>query len=1202
MNCPACGATTGVDAKFCASCGHALRGPEDERRVVTVLFADLVGFTSLSEQLDPERVKNLVDRCFERLAAEITAFGGRVDKIVGDAVVALFGAPVAHEDDAERAVRAALRLHQVVQAEAAESGQELRLRIGINTGEVLVGAMRAAGSITAMGDVVNTAARLQTAAEPGQVLVGPSTHAATIDAIAYEPLGDLAVRGRVETVEAWVAQAPVVEPGSRRRRNDVTLVGRDHEMALLHHAVEASITHDRALLILLVADVGVGKSRLADEIAGWAVDTFRAVPAKGRCLPYGEANVWWPVADALRGALGVDVGAGIDEARRSVRAAVVRTLPADTADDEHDRVTDGMLNLLGFEATVEAEPATVREEIGRALGLYLNAVSSRRPVVFQVSDLHWADEVLLRLIDHVIENVANRPAVLVATARPDLLDRWQPSPGRHNALVLHLDPLDREAARRLLDELAGRPLPEHVADDVLDRSGGNPFFLEELVSLLEAPAGSAGEDAAGAGSHAGELPATLRGLVTARLDALDPEVRGLLQHAAVIGPRGPVMGLRELSRALHPVRGADIDGPLEVLVDEGILDVEDDRWAFRSYLVRDVSYQAITKGDRVKVHHGIARWLEDTYGDQRPRPAWLVDQLAHHFGAVVTLGTELGVIGRSPDLSTDLRDRARRWTVAAAAQARRDQAVPAAIQRYDQAIALAELDPSTTDADLADLHVMRADVGVEAWDFAVASESVDRIEALAPEGESAIRAAALALRGRLAQRRGDVESSLGHLVAAEEMYGRLDLVAERSVTLRHLTLVQIFAGRMDDARESAERSRAGFEAIGDRAGEGWVVQHLAWIAFMQGDRSTAEARSSEAIELFARVNDVRGLAWARGLQAWVRFQGHRIEEAAELATGVLEEARSRRDPWATAMMTTLLASIRLWLGSTDDAVDLARDAHRGFVAIGDPFGIAQSAAVLGRSLVMAGRVDEGVAYLGDVSSDLVRATRIAIAAQLGEPERADVPGATTASVIDQRVADALLALQRGDLAAAGAQLDVDGPGDPDTNLWAARAMWLAASGRDGSDEMADAVDGAPSATYLDRAVAEIAAALRAAAVGDGDTAAVRFERARKVIEPTGDRVARNAYRVAAELARDHLGAGWSSSEDQRRPGWSLPGAEAHGWQVLFEAILGAGATTAGGLTPPTTGWVAGCSGGRASSCPTPWGTSPWRPRRTRRGR
>ena len=250
-------------ARFCPSCGHATTSPDDERRVVTVLFADIVGFTTLSETLDPERVKRLVDSWFERLVADITDFGGRVDKIVGDGILALFGAPIAHEDDAERAVRAALRMQETL-ADMAERaaggpGPKVQMRIGVNTGEVLVGAMRADGAITAMGDVVNTASRLQTAARPGEVLVGPSTHALTVHAIAAERRGLLTARGRDAPVEAWSAVRALLPPGQRPDRDQVPLVGRNRELGLLDAAVATALGHQRAFLGVIVGDTGRGQ-------------------------------------------------------------------------------------------------------------------------------------------------------------------------------------------------------------------------------------------------------------------------------------------------------------------------------------------------------------------------------------------------------------------------------------------------------------------------------------------------------------------------------------------------------------------------------------------------------------------------------------------------------------------------------------------------------------------------------------------------------------------------------------------------------------------------------------------------------------------------------------------------------------------------------------------------------------------------------
>src|SRR3954452_14202705 len=326
--CPACGAPAVEGSRFCASCGQPLTRRSDERRVVTVLFADLVGFTSMAEARDPEHVKNLVDRCFERLVLDIAAYGGQVDKIVGDAILALFGAPIAHEDDAERAVRAGLAMQRTLEEWAKTPDEKgLRLRIGVNTGEVLVGALRAGGDYTAMGDVVNSASRLQTAAQPGQVLVGPATVAATRQVVRYTSLGPLVVKGREEPIEVCVAEEVLLPPGARPNRGRAPLVGRDAELGLIAHAIDATATRRRAHLLLLIGEAGMGKTRLAEEAAAKAECEHDALVLEGRCVPYGEANVWWPVAEALRAGCAITADDPLDVARERCTDAVAVAMP-----------------------------------------------------------------------------------------------------------------------------------------------------------------------------------------------------------------------------------------------------------------------------------------------------------------------------------------------------------------------------------------------------------------------------------------------------------------------------------------------------------------------------------------------------------------------------------------------------------------------------------------------------------------------------------------------------------------------------------------------------------------------------------------------------------------------------------------------------------------------------------------------------------
>ncbi|MCU1352898.1 MAG: Adenylate cyclase, partial [Acidimicrobiales bacterium] len=696
MICPACGAPVSDGARFCASCGREVRPPGDERRIVTVLFGDLVGFTSLSENLDPEQVKNVVDRCFDRLATDVREFGGQVDKVIGDAIVAMFGAPIAHEDDAERAVRAALRMQTTMIGLAAEVGHDLRMRIGVNTGEVLVGSMRAAGSITTMGDVVNTASRLQSAGRPGDVLVGAATYAGTQAVIRYESRGLLNAKGREEPVETWAALETILPPGYRARRIDVPMVGREHELGLLHHAVETAITHERALFTLLLGDPGLGKTRLAEEVGDWAALTHGATVLEGRCVPYGEANVWWPIAEVLRSGCGVEIDAPAPQARAATARRVAQAFERPETDAEVTRTVDGLMILMGYETSKGADPASMRDEAVRSIVAFVEQSTRHAPLVLQLSDLHWADDLVLDLIKELFERLHHCPAVVIATARPALSERWGPSPGRHNSLVLHVDPLGREAAGRLLEALMCRMPSAEVADALVERSGGNPFFLEELVSLLDdGEAVTAGTGPHGSTRFA-ELPDTLRGLVAARLDDLDADSKIVLQDAAVIGRHSVVSGLRQMAAKMG--RAVDVDAGVRVLVDKEILVVEGGEWSFRSDLVREVAYQTITKSDRVKRHLGIAMFLEHEVWPNHPSSATLVDQLAAHYGTAVELAAELGVRAELPE---GVCERALTWVTTAAEQARVGGVLPTAIRLFTQALGLVDDDrPSAARARL----------------------------------------------------------------------------------------------------------------------------------------------------------------------------------------------------------------------------------------------------------------------------------------------------------------------------------------------------------------------------------------------------------------------------------------------------------------------------------------------------------------------
>jgi class 3 adenylate cyclase/tetratricopeptide (TPR) repeat protein len=1174
MRCPSCGAGVGGGARFCASCGHALVSRGDERRIATVLFADLVGFTTLSESRDPEQVKNLVDACFERLVRDVTSFGGQVDKIIGDAIVALFGAPVAHEDDAERAVRAALRMQETVRAYRAETGAPVELRIGVNTGEVLTGALRAGGDYTAMGDVVNTAQRLETVAEPGSVVVGSACHAATHEAIAYRALGSFEVKGRDEAVEAWIATGTLLPPGRRPRRLQTPLVGRDAELGVLANAVDAAVTRQRSHLLLLIGEAGVGKSRLAEEAAAAACRHHDARVLEGRCVPYGEANVWWPIAEALRQACDIAPDGLLVDAEPHARTAVAAALgqPADAPDVV--RVASGLLFLMGYEVPLrEIDPQRAREEASRSVLAFIEGACATRPVVMVLSDLHWADDLVLDLVATLVDRLCRQAFVLVATARQAVTERWSVPTGRHNTVLVNLDPLDAGAAGAMLDALIDREVPDDVRAMLLDRSGGNPFFLEELVALVAAA--ELGSSAAGLGAL-GDLPDTLRGLVAARLDGLDPTERASLEDAAVWGRSGPAKALAMMAE--HSRGVTDFAPVLARLDDKEILEVDGEHWVFRSDLIREVAYGTLTKADRARRHHGIAAYLASTVTDCTEAPERLVDMVAYHFGAAADLVADLGPVHGVPDEVTEL---ALDWLSEAARRAEVAQALPVAERLYSQALRLSGREASTRRAQLL---LGRAGVNAVMRATTEARADVEAAHALAETlGDEAVLARALLVRGEIERAGGDYTGALTTLIEAVDHFQAAGDNRGAADALREIGMVRIFSGQNDEAEAAIRAALAGSREVGDRRGEAWALQHLAWISFVDGRADEAVDRLSRAADTFAEIGDVGGLGWAFGLLAYVCYIQGDLARADELGQQVLIEARERGDRWGEGMMLQLAAGVRCWSGHTAEALEYARESHALFAAIGDRFGQAQSLTTLGRALVALGRVGEGVTILSDALDDSLgdpdskdRTTLVtglaAAAVAIGDPEVAleafdrvrdvDLSGMGVglgAGALERDVAHAMAHLQAGQLDEAVGQLRPMVEPDPVTAspyAVASLALALVVAGDDAAGiELGGLVGTDPRATYMDRAVASMAIALAQARTGDPD-AADRLAEAVDSVERTDDVVARAVMRLAhasvlSELGRDDATA--ASDAAELRLGEL--GLDAPGWRTVMRLAL-----------------------------------------------
>ena len=1074
MQCTSCGSQIPDGARFCQSCGHpvALAQPE-ERRIVTVLFADLVGFTTLAERMDPEQVKRMVDGCFERLVEVVHEFGGKVDKILGDGMLVLFGAPVAHEDDPERAVRAALRMQEILANSLAGSIADsdlIRMRVGINTGEVLVGTL-AGTDYTAMGDVVNTASRLQAEAPPGGVLVGEVTHGLTSQTFRYEPAGQLQPRGREQSLNAWLAQAAIAPPGSRtRRRRDLPIVGRGAELALADAALELVVRDGRGVLLNVTGENGVGKSRLVDEVIARARELGDVSVLEGACVPYGEANVWWPIASALTNYLDLDAGVPLEIARTAASKRAQQMFPSIEPGDTQ-RLVDVFTHLLGYPSPIDRlDPLNARSTIHHTVSMVLEARSQRGPMVLSIDDLHWADPVLLDLFEHLVTSLNRHPFLLITAMRPGNEVVWPPRSERSSVLSVNLQPLSRahtdDLTMSLLDSDA--PRDEQLLDALFERSGGNPLFLLELVALTEA-----------GGGHR-ELPDSLRTLIAARLDQLTTAQRQMVENAAVLGTAGSIIGLENFAREL---KQPFLASTLHELDDLGLLEVRGRRWEFRSDSVRDAAYQTLTKSARAQRHAGVAKALKGAVG--------LLDDRAHHTATAAELVQELGPIDRVP---TTIVSDAVELLTAAADRALEVGSLRIVVRHASRALDLSVADQSSPEV-VAHLRLVRAAAYTEQRAFELAGTDIDALQTIADElGDDTLHAEAFRLRGTLSHAAGRMDDARRELGAAVDLLRHADAPEVLARSLRMRGFIEMLGGSLVDAEWFFGEADELYQTLADERGLAYIEQHRAWIAFLSGDLVAARERLTHAADTHARLGDRNGMGWANGLLAFVEFfQGH-FTEAEALASTVGPEAELRGDVWAAAMMNTLLADLRLWQGKLEEAATLAEKARVRFKQLNDKFGLVQSLAPLVRSQVALGRnaaaqrSSEELLTLADTANNGPYPL-MAVAGAAMHRGNADVAVAMAERAIaeiedmggrafEPNVVLALGFAQLGRLDDALTTLEavpVQGANHPFTH--AVTALVLAASGA-AQQTLAHsaAVTDLPGSTYLDQVFAYVAAA------------------------------------------------------------------------------------------------------------------------------
>jgi len=1028
VSCPSCGTPSVPAARFCFHCGTPLSsaaapgGAEAERRFVTVLFGDLSDFTSWSEDLDPERVGVVTDRVLATLAAVVAEFGGHVDKLTGDGLMAVFGAPTAHEDDAERAVRAAALMQSAVRRvveEESGGGQRLGLRVGLNTGEVLAG-VQAQVSYTVIGDTVNTASRLCDAAGVGAVFAGRDTALATMPIASWRALVPLRLKGKREAVSAY--ELVGLRPASVSRTGlgeGGPVIGREAELGLLvGRAVEVA-DREQPRTVLVSGDAGIGKTRVAQELSRFVGELPGARVLWGRCAPYGEGRDLAAIAEMVRTACGIGDSDDAGTARDRVARTVARLEHPAYAGPVPRAMGERLRVLLGLEVDQAALPReaatpgapTGGDPVRQAVAALFTALAEDGLLLLVLDDLHWATPKLLEGLLDVVSQCHGR-LLLLGVGRPDMLEVsagadegrwWERLP---QVEVLPLLPLEEGATERLLRAYLGSPTGEldaGVRTALLSRAQGNPFFLAELLHLLvdRGLLVRDGERWVLEGElPEGLLPAGVQAVLAARIDGLEGHVKGVLRDASVLGLRVDVDGLVAVGRASGHGDPQVVRDAVRTLVDRRLLeaDAEGGGYRFDHNLVRAVAYAGLAKAERARRHAAAAEFAVGT-------------QAARH-GAARTAEADATAAGqgeRAVQLAAEMAlprsDAA--WGARPTAFAALDRLGRLALARddADQAESLLRralaLDDPAYGLPLPASLVSGVRVGL-AQALAMLHRLDEAEVELAPAlsaGLDAERAAALVVLGDVRRKRGQVDRAREAFVSALAAAGSAGVDRLTGEALRQLGLLDYFDGRLRDAEHRFHQAHALALQVDDVRGAGWALQHLAWSATTRGDYPLAESTLEQAAEVFGELEDTGGLSWVAGTEGFVRLLQGRLAEARELAQSILPLGEAAGEKWGVAALLTIDALAAAELGDVRTATHEATRAYERFDELDDSWGKAMALAAAGIAARGADDQDTAVALLDE-------------AAQLAEA------GPYPMVAILALVAGGYAQLERGDLGAA----------------------------------------------------------------------------------------------------------------------------------------------------------------------------------------
>ena len=931
--CPTCGTVNAPTAKFCGECGGALRAdastqaapsvtaaPAAERRLVSVLFADLVGFTTLSESRDAEEVRELLSRYFDTCRRLIELYGGTVEKFIGDAVMAVWGTPVATEDDAERAVRAALDLVAAVSALGDEVGApELAARAGVLTGEAAV-TLGAEGQGMVAGDIVNTAARVQSAAVPGRVFVGEATRRASEQTIVYEDAGAFELKGKEGLTPLWQAQRVVsgLRGSLKSQGLEAPFVGREREFRQIKDLFHACADERKAHLVSVTGVAGVGKSRLGWEFYKYFDGIADTVYwHRGRCLSYGEGVTYWALADMVRMRCRVSE----DEEPASARSKLHATLEEHILDtEEREFLEPRLAHLLGL----AEHQARDQHDLFAAWRIFFERLAESYPTVLAFEDLQWADASLLDFVEYLLDWSRSHPIFVVTLARPELLERrptW--GAGQRSFTSLYLEPLAPEAMEALLSGLVPG-LPTEVRDRILDRAEGIPLYAVETVRMLldrgllvqEGPAyrlvGELG---------ALEVPETLHALIAARLDGLSPEERRLLQDAAVVGKTFTKEALAALAGS-----DAEIEQVLAALTRKEVLGVQSDprspecgQYGFLQDLVRHVAYETLSKRERRSRHMLAAAYLRDAFLDDEDE---VVEVIASHY---------LAAHGAAPDAE----------------------------------------DADEIRASAAEMLVRAAE---RAGSLAAAAESRRYFEQAAElSGEPSERAELLHRAGDMAARAADLDSARRLLGGSIALYEELGDTHAAARVIARLGQADFFTERRDEAMAAMERALAVISEDEPDEGLALLAARLALGYWYRADLERSAERAELALDIAEAHGYPRALVVAlRAKSALAESRGH-SQEAIALQRGALHLALDHDliDDASTAYIILSDWCFRRdayneALGYLDEALALARRSGNRPSELG-------VLAERTHAMAMLGRWDEAQATSAEFTQDQIDA-------------------------------------------------------------------------------------------------------------------------------------------------------------------------------------------------------------------------------------